>query len=169
MGTWHPGPGIVIAANTTNPEVWDAPARKKLFTIDRHDRPLAGTAISPDGKNLVVVLGAAPAADDEANEYSDEEPGTGTRFETWSISTGRMIEDLRVDREGVTAVGMSKDGSHVYVGWNDGTVDVLETATMGSLRTIGVHPAEITGFEVSPDGALLAATDADGATTIWRP
>ena len=80
-----------------------------------------------------------------------------------------MTADVRVDREGVTVVDLSKDGRHAYVGWNDGTVDALETATMAALRTIGVQPAEITGLELSPDGALLAATDADGAATIWRP
>ena len=74
---------------------------------------------------------------------------------------------LDLDKEGVTALALASDGSRAFIGWSDGAIDVVDTATMQATRSVGSQAAAITAFALSPDGAFLAATDQDPATTIW--
>jgi WD40 repeat protein len=167
-GTWQPGPGIVVV-NTPSPEVRDAAADKKLFGLDFGLRPLVIAQISSDGKRLLLVLGPAPAPEQDADAYADKEPRGGTRLEVWSIPDKKMLGSHRLEQAGVTAAVVDKTGSRAYLGWDDGTITSVDTAALASPRRLGVHAAPIDDLALSPDGTLLAATDRDRSATIWKP
>jgi WD40 repeat protein len=166
---WFVGPGIAIS-NTSSPAVWDAVESHKLFDLDIGLRPLVTAQVSPDGQRLLVVLGPAPAPkENDADAFGEKEPRSGTHFDVWSIPDRKLLGSLRVAAEGVYDAVLSKEGSRAFLGWRDGTVASLDTKVLSAPRTIGVHAAPVQSLALSPDGALLAVTDLDGATTIWRP
>jgi hypothetical protein len=166
---WLVGPGIAIS-NTSSPAVWDMAEPHKLFDLDVGLRPLVTAQVSADGQRLLVALGPAPAPkENDADAFGEKEPRSGTHFDVWSIPDKKLIGSLRVAGEGVYDAVLSKDGSRAYVGWQDGTVSSLDTVALPAPKRLGVHDVPIQGLVLSPDGALLAVTDLDGATTIWRP
>jgi WD40 repeat protein len=167
-GTWQPGPGIVVV-NAPSPEVRDAATGKALFGLDFGLRPLVFARISSDGKRLLLVLGPAPAPEQDADVYSEKEPRGGTRLEVWSIPDKKQLGSHRLEQAGVTAAVLDKAGARAYLGWDDGTVTRVDTAALASPGRLGVHAAPIQDLALSPDGSLLAATDRDRSTTIWKP
>lgn len=168
VGTWQPGPGIVVV-NAPSPEVRDAVANAALFKLDFGPRPLGVARISSDGKRLLLVLGPGPAPERDADVYGEKEPRSGTRLEVWSIPDKKMLGSLRVEQDGVTAAVLDRTGGRAYLGWDDGTVSIVDTAPLAPPRRLGVQTAPIQDLALSPDGALLAATDRDRSTTIWKP
>jgi WD40 repeat protein len=167
-GTWQPGPGLVVV-NAPGPEVRDAVAGKSLFKLDFGPRPLIAARFSSDGKRLLVVLGPAPAPENDADVYGEKEPRSGTRLEVWSLPDKKMLGSLRVEQDGITAAALDKTGARAYLGWDDGTVSIVDTSPLAAPRRLGVQPAPIQDLALSPDGALLAGTDRDRSTTIWKP
>ncbi|HEY0992138.1 MAG TPA: hypothetical protein VGD80_34035 [Kofleriaceae bacterium] len=167
-GTWQPGPGIVVV-NASPPEVRDAAANIALFRLDFGPRPLAAARISSDGKRLLLVLGPGPAPEHDADVYGEKEPRSGTRLEVWSIPDRKMLGSLRVEQDGVTAAALDKTGGRAYLGWDDGTVSIVDTGPLAAPKRLGVQAAPIQDLALSPDGALLAATDRDRSTTVWKP
>jgi WD40 repeat protein len=167
-GTWQPGPGLVVV-NAPGAEVRDAVANKPLFKLDFGLRPLIAARFSSDGKRLLVVLGPGPAPENDADVYGEKEPRSGTRLEVWSIPDKKMLGALRVEQDGVTAAALDKAGARAYLGWDDGTVSLVDTSPLAPPRRLGVQPAPIQDLALSPDGAMLAGTDRDRSTTVWKP
>jgi len=167
-GTWQPGPGLVVV-NAPAPEVRDAVANTALFKLDFGPRPLTAARFSSDGKRLLLVLGPGPAPERDADVYGEKEPRSGTRLEVWSIPDKKMLGSQRVEQDGVTAAALDRTGSRAYLGWNDGTVSSVDTGPLAPPKRLGVQPAPIQDLALSPDGTLLAGTDRDRSTTVWKP
>ena len=166
--TWQVSPGVIVAAGGEHPSVWDVVAKRQVMTVERGQRPLIASAATRDRKVLVVVLGPAPAADEAPDEYADKESRSGTVVETYALPEGTQLGRARFDREGVTAAAISADGKRAFLGWNDGQVDALAPAAVADLQKVGKHTSAIDAFALSPDGALLAATDEDRVTVFWK-
>ena len=166
--TWQVSPGVVVAAGGVRPGVWDVVAKRQVMTLERGVRPLIASAASRDRKVLVVVLGPAAAADDAPDAYADVESRSGTVVETYALPDGTQLGRARFDREGVTAAAISADGQRAFLGWDDGQLDALAPAAVADLQQLGKHTSAIDAFALSPDGALLAATDEDRVTIFWR-
>jgi hypothetical protein len=166
--TWQVSPGVVVAAGGARPGVWDVVAKRQVMTVERGVRPLIASAASRDRKVLVVVLGPAPAADEAPDEYADKESRSGTVVETYALPEGTQLGRARFDREGVTAAAISADGKRAFLGWNDGQVDAMAPAAVADLQKVGKQTSAIDAFALSPDGALLAATDEDRVTVFWK-
>jgi WD40 repeat protein len=166
--SWTVGPGLAVATNAATNDVWDLSAKKKLFELSKHAKPLVKIAISADAKWILVVRGPAPAVDDPIDEYTEKEPRGGTRFEVWSVVGKKLTMAQHVDLVGARSAVLSSDGSAAVIGWNDGTVTELDARTEKELRRIGVHLSAVTALALSPDGKLVAASDQDDSTIIWK-
>ena len=166
-GTWQPGPGVVVV-NAPSPEVRDAVANTALFKLDFGPRPLIAAQVSADGKRLLIVLGPGPAPEHDSDVYGEKEPRSGTRLEVWSIPHKKLVGSLRVEQAGVTAAAVDKTGGRAYLGWDDGTVSSVDTGPLAAPKRLGVQAAPIQDLALSPDGTMLAATDRDRSTTVWK-
>jgi WD40 repeat protein len=103
-------------------------------------------AFSPDGKTLATG-------------------GTDQRVRLWEVATGKE-HDLGGERKGNVLVGGTADGKGVYVLGADGTLRLRERASGELVRRIGPRGAVKAPFAVSPDGALLATRERDGALVV---
>jgi hypothetical protein len=71
--------------------------------------------------------------------------------------------------DGAMSVDLSADGASAITGGGDGNVrriDVVAAREMGA--PMKVTDSRVTAVALSPDGALLAARDWDGRTTVWE-
>ncbi len=161
---WHVHSGIAIAVNATAPEVWDYLKRKRLFTIQNQDRPIVASAVST---NRQVLLLASGAKDDPTGENHDNER-QGTLLQTWSIASATLTSKKTTPKEGVSSVTLSHDGRRAVVGWNDGTIEIHDTNELAVVHALGSHRSGIAMIQLSPDGKLLAASDKDHSTIIWK-
>jgi len=165
---WQASAGVVVGAGGERPPVWDVVAKRQVMTVERGMRPLLASAASRDRKVLVVVLGPAPAADEAPDEYADQESRSGTVVEAYALPEGTQLGRARFDREGVTAAALSADGKRAFLGWSDGQVDAFAPAAVADLQKVGKQTSALDAFVLSPDGALLAATDEDRVTVFWK-
>ncbi|MCW5936062.1 MAG: WD40 repeat domain-containing protein [Fimbriimonadaceae bacterium] len=151
--------------------------------IGPFDSPINGTAVSPDGKVLIVGLRTG---------YSFVDVATGFPFAAWSsegfsewfrhafapdgsvflannaslrhfeVSSGRLLET--VDTEPVVEVGLSSDGSRLYYarsGHDNPQLRCLDTATR---QVVWSDPSFVESLRLGANGDSLVA----GGYAIYR-
>jgi len=129
--------------------------------LGRH-APLGGVwsaAFTPDGRSLVTT-----SADHTTI--------------VWDIRSGTQLDALTGQSDIVTHQAISPDGATLYTGSQDGTVVAWDLAGRGGLlrRTVpftAAYPADIYSnpqpipVAVSPDGRLIAFSQAHGLVRVW--
>jgi WD40 repeat protein len=150
-----------------SPVVWDTATGKRVLEIPAGGRKLAHLIGVPD-LDIVVVVFFQPEYVDRADPYAGMQFDTGYYLELWSRKSGKQLGVVTAPAERIRVVDMaaSRDGSTVYIGWKDGTVDALELRP-AKLRTLGRHPSGVRSIEESPVGRMVATVDDDGRAFIW--
>jgi WD40 repeat protein len=141
---WDVGPGVAISRDKGGPLVWDLVTGKKLFRMPKTAAEMANVVFSRDASTMLVTY------------YDDT-------VATWSIAKKKKLADASYR---ASPIVLSHDGARAFA-WADGALEVVDTRTLTRQR-LTPQPTTILELELSPDGSLLAATDMDRVTTIWR-
>jgi len=158
IGPWLPRPGVVGFVGSKSLVVFDVAKRAVAYEVDRQEREVWGLFSSPTGDSIAVVfLSTAESTTGDAGSLTVElwTPDGDAPARTWRKSP---------DRIGLGTATYSPDGKSLYVGWRDGTVEVLDSD--GRERTLANHTGPVERLRLTADGSLLASTDDDEVTLV---
>jgi WD40 repeat protein len=166
---WIVGPGMLADVSEDSPVVWDVASGKQVLEIPSAGRKFDDLVGVPDQDHVVVVF-FQPDHVYQDDPYRGQQFKMGFYVELWSRKSGKPLVGIHVppERMGLLYPVASRDGSTVYFGWKDGTVDALDVRS-GKLRALGRHPSGIRSVEESPLGGLLATVDDEGRAFLWQP
>ncbi|KAE9385338.1 WD40 repeat-like protein [Gymnopus androsaceus JB14] len=85
----------------------------------------------------------------------------------WITSTARSDRVLTA-KANVDAIAVSPDGSRVISGLDNGTVQILNTATGKTEQVLKGHTSNVKAVAVSSDGCRMVSGSLDGTLRIWN-
>ncbi|MSU77984.1 MAG: WD40 repeat domain-containing protein [Gemmataceae bacterium] len=100
--------------------------------------------------------------------------GGEKNIKIWDPKTGKDKQSIVGAGANVSALAISKDGKHLFVGQFEipgnppNGLFVYETQTGKLVREVRDFPNRISSINVSPDGTTLATGDENGNTRLWQ-
>jgi WD40 repeat protein len=145
------GPQILTIDAGGEATVWNAITRREIGgpITDTDREPLAGGALSPDGRKVVTF-------------------STDGWVRVWDVSTGTQLARL-ADQAVPLDAAFSPDGSKIVVASNDGTARIWNPGSGvvdPTLREPGSTLVSAAAF--SPDGKRVVTASNDGSARIWN-
>ncbi|WP_079031804.1 WD40 repeat domain-containing protein [Streptomyces specialis] len=145
------GPGgdtLATAGGDGAVRIWDATTgqRRAAHPDVGRGTDLAPVVFAPDGRLVIIAM----------------QPQVRLRDTT----TGRTVANVFATRS-VTAVAFSPDGDTFAMAGTDGTVQIADVATGGTLTTLSGHSGAVDAVTFSPDGDTVVTAGADGTVRIW--
>jgi len=140
------GKYLLTAANSTI--IWDAPRLKQLHELPMAAWHIKGHAFSPDSRSLAMGT--------MANTIELRHLATGEVQRTFTGHTGEL-----------RSIVISADGKTMASGSSDRTVRLWDMATANLIKTIQAN-AEVLEVDISPDGTMLAFSQARGTSTLYN-
>ncbi|MBX3080515.1 MAG: protein kinase [Anaerolineae bacterium] len=116
--------------------------------LEGHQRPIYGSAFSPDGKTLLT------AAYDKT-------------LILWDVTTGKPIRTLTGHQDGVTCVAFFPDGKRAISGSYDKTLIIWDVATGKPIKTLTGHAEGVVSVAVSADGKRVMSGGQDSLIIEW--
>lgn len=128
-------------------QLWDAPARRLLETMDRE--ALAGAlAFAADGRTLAIG-------------------GSSETVSFWSLASRRKSGEWKGLMQAPESLAYSADGKRLATGYIDGVVQLWDPATSRPVFTVRTGGRGVSALAFSPDGAsLLAGSESGTLTTL---
>jgi WD40 repeat protein len=86
----------------------------------------------------------------------------------WDPATGDLLRTIE-PAQGVhqTSLAFDPSGDILALGFNDGTIQFLDSKTGESVHMLAAHGGSTLGLAFSPDGRLLASIGSDPLLHIW--
>ena len=128
--------------------------------------------IDPNGRMLVAGYDPGPPAPPPAAVAAPSTPGGDTtpenqRLGVLDIKTGRLLAQVGLGHDYITAVGWSHDRTVVAVGTYAGKLALYDAATLAKIADAGVaHSGWILSASFSPDDSTLVTGGTDGMN-LW--
>ena len=179
----------IASIDTTSGEI------SRVFPLNSFCGEFATLALSPDGKQVVVVHQNNPSCpftiwnletDEKMLTLSDQPQAAAYdaawspdgRFilagsldevaRVWDTASGEVTQQLSGHSGPVRAVAWSPDGQRLASGGEDGTVRLWDAQTGKELTSTQGHVGPVWSLDWSPSGELLASGGADGAAHVWE-
>jgi WD40 repeat protein len=192
---FDPG-GDRLASTSSDGElrVWDVPARKELFRLQRQagwpGGAVCGVCFSADGNllasasgdNAVQVWNAQTGAEVcTLHDHGDPVIAVcfsphGTRLASadlsgkmrvWDAHTGTKLLALEGHGFWVSSICFSSDGERLVSASLDKTVQLWDLRTGRRLLTLPCETSQVSGVCASPDGRRLACGAGDNTIRVW--
>ncbi len=190
--------GIFLAAvQTENVQIVKTADGSIVNKIDGFTAPIAGMALSPDGKTVAAVHETSPytlrlwdlqtrrvnrtlhspqapnlSTVDVA--YSPDEKYLAVGGDLWELATGKRLAEIEQAIGEKTScwsssVAFSPEGK-LATGCFEGQLDLWSIPDGALIKSIGSYKSWVNGLEFSPDGEHLAAiySDPDSLVQVWQ-
>ncbi len=150
------GTSLAVATFTGWIGLWDPATGLRGRTLSGHRGEIHRIDFSPDGRRLASA-------------------GRDRVVRIWDVFSGNLHLELRGHESEIWDVGFTRDGHHlVSVGFHDGEVKLWGTERAPESNVLSQEPLSpmilpTFGLAFSPDGRVLAATQAAGTLQVWDP
>ena len=149
------GGTLVSVAEDGKVLVWDLAEGRVRERLDAHTGSVEALAVTPDGRTAISS-------------------GIDGRVALWDLNGDRRLRravPLRrsfvVDDFTPRGAALSPDGRTLAVTESDGTVDLVDTATLERRSVLRAGDGAALAVDFSPDGRLLAVAGEKGALGLW--
>jgi len=123
---------------------WDVASGKKRWTDTGHLGPVAGIAVSPDGRLL-------------ASAAWEKNYTSRNAVHLWDAATGTELGKVGTDLGFVGGLAFSPDGRLLAAGNEDGTIRLWDPATGEQVRRLTGHKDMVESIGFTADGRTLAS------------
>lgn len=140
--------GRVIVSAGSSAMVWDLPSDG--FPQRLNSGEVGGLSFTPDGQTVVTA-------------------GRDRKLRIWDIRTAKVLKDIAVDLDTVTAIAVTPDGRMAVTGggFHDRTVCVWELQSGRCVQTLVGHGNSVTSVKAMPDGRTVVSAGADKTVRVW--
>ena len=125
-------------------------ASRTVRKLDGHNRAVLHLAFSPDGKSLATA-------------------GLDPEVRLWKVTTGALVQQIKVGRGGVRSVAFHPKGTSLATAGLDAKVHIWDLANGKELHALTGHKGAVTALAYSPDGLRLASGSHDQTIRLWDP
>lgn len=186
---------IATASADNTVRVWDGKSFKLRSVLKGHTNAVKGVAFSPDSKLLatgswdgsirfwdawqgtqLAQLNGHPGSVREIAFSPDGQllvsGGSQRTVKLWSVADRKEIATLRQDRpvagpSGVVALALSRDGSRMALGKEDGSLQLRDPRTTEVVYELKAQDDAVTTLAFSSDGKRLATSGPDALVKVW--
>jgi WD40 repeat protein len=141
--------------------VWDTSRGETVRVFESHSLPVAGVAISQDGRLVASAAGRTQA----------DHPDEGGIL-VWEVQTGRVVHRLQGHRGRPISMAFTPDGQRLATAGWDEEIKLWDVATGQEVLALRAHSRGeskgVMGLAFSHDGELLASAGLDKTLIIWR-
>lgn len=86
----------------------------------------------------------------------------------WDWENNKLVASYKGSNTTLTSMAIRRDAQGIAVGYDDGTVLLLDSATLTKVAEWkGLHSKAIRNLEWSYNGNILVSTSADGTVKVW--
>jgi WD40 repeat protein/DNA-binding SARP family transcriptional activator len=154
----------VTSAEDRTLVIWDLSDPAELRRLVGHQAPVAGVALTPDGKYALTGSGSLDIGGEPAQDNS---------LRLWDVETGELLQVLEGHTNSVVMVDITQDGRRALSGSGDGTMRWWDLENGLELQRFDAHSGGVFAIAFSPNekaalsGSMSSSTFPDDGIRLW--